>query len=491
MNKKKTLIYLCILLLTFGIFSFLLPISGDDYGCYIAVYGNLYKSIILAKEMYYSWEGRFIGRIIILVLSYYKYFFNIITTLLIGYLFIIVIKSIKNIKNSTYILLIFAIFALNVDMFSQCYTWVAGTVTYLYPSVFILLYFIYIYLNKNKNISFLGYILFIILNVCLPMFVENIACSLVFGNLLLCIYFYKNKKNNFYKFLSLLIISSISLYIMMISSGSAIRSASYEYFNNLSLFRKIFLNLDNISNYLFNKNIMMILLMLIIINYALKLKNIKTYKLVLFNVIPVLSIINNIKYYISYEINFMLPTFFDYLNKYIIFFWLIFFIIYLYSIYIILNNNKDKMMFCYYLIIISLIATCVMLIVPSWGDRVTFFTVITISIVSIIVINEFINDNLYKYLIMLLSFAIIYFIFCGFMIYRINKYRLIEINKQVNKDIKEVKVLYNPMKYLWNNNIPLEYFVNTYKKYLGLDDNISFEVYRLRRNEYFDIVFKK
>ena len=39
-NKKN--IYGILLIIVFVIFSFFIPISGDDYGCYIDCYGNIW-----------------------------------------------------------------------------------------------------------------------------------------------------------------------------------------------------------------------------------------------------------------------------------------------------------------------------------------------------------------------------------------------------------------------------------------------------------------
>ena len=135
--KNKTFLKIVIFLFSFLILLyFLTPISGDDYSCYISSYGNILSAINTAKDMYFTWEGRFIGRILILILVYYKSIFNILTPLLICLLFISTVLLMGKVKNKgIYFLIIIGLLLLNTEMFSQVYTWVAGSVTYLYPRV--------------------------------------------------------------------------------------------------------------------------------------------------------------------------------------------------------------------------------------------------------------------------------------------------------------------------------------------------------------------
>lgn len=56
----------------------LLPISGDDWGNYVLTHGNIVDSIKEAINYYYTWEGRFISRIVLLIFTYHKFIYNII-----------------------------------------------------------------------------------------------------------------------------------------------------------------------------------------------------------------------------------------------------------------------------------------------------------------------------------------------------------------------------------------------------------------------------
>ena len=75
--KKNKHLYIAFFLLL--IVCILTPISGDDYGNYISTNGTLLEAVSIAKSYYYSLEGRFLGRILIMFTTYHKFLWNIIT----------------------------------------------------------------------------------------------------------------------------------------------------------------------------------------------------------------------------------------------------------------------------------------------------------------------------------------------------------------------------------------------------------------------------
>ena len=182
---KKKSVYLVTIFILFLTIFVLTPISGDDFGNYISTDGTILSSIKLALSYYNTLEGRFIGRILIMFTTYHKVIWNILTSLL---LTLLVSSSFKLLKKETsYLILLLGLLLLNHDMFSQSYTWLAGSITYLYPTCLTIFYFITIY-HKHNNYKLYDYILLTILSIIIPMFVENIACIFVLGNIILLIY---------------------------------------------------------------------------------------------------------------------------------------------------------------------------------------------------------------------------------------------------------------------------------------------------------------
>ena len=107
MAKKERDFYIFSFLFFFILFC-LSPISGDDWGNYIAGSNGLYHSIGNAVGMYFSWEGRFVSRILINVLTYHKFLWNIVNSLAIVLLFYLAIKIINPKRKRTIYLLLFS-----------------------------------------------------------------------------------------------------------------------------------------------------------------------------------------------------------------------------------------------------------------------------------------------------------------------------------------------------------------------------------------------
>mgnify|MGYP005874952945 CR=1 FL=1 len=220
--KKENIKYI-VLILFFLFILFLSPISGDDWGNYIEgsqgirhVFGN-------AIGMYFDWEGRFISRILINILTYHKVLWNIINSLMIVGIIYYTVKIInpRN-KKLIFILSTLTIFMMNIFTFSQVVVWVAGNITYLFVIPMMLYYFYN--LLQNKKQTKLTIIINILLNMIMPMFIEHMAVALVVGNILILAYKYiKNKKLDKY-ILIYLLLSIISLLTMLLSPGSIKRS---------------------------------------------------------------------------------------------------------------------------------------------------------------------------------------------------------------------------------------------------------------------------
>lgn len=497
--KNKTFLKIVIFLFSFLILLyFLTPISGDDYSCYISSYGNILSAINTAKEMYFTWEGRFIGRILILILVYYKSIFNILTPLLICLLFISTVLLMGKVKNKgIYFLIIIGLLLLNTEMFSQVYTWVAGSVTYLYPSVICIVYFIYIYLTRNNDYKKYHYVIFFIVSIIGTMFVENVGCSLVIGNVLITIYYYLRKdKKKFFMFLSCFILSSVSLSVMLLSPGSAIRSAGYTEFNDLHVYEKVYQNLGNFIKYVFTRNIVLITLMLIVIDYVFKKKNINVLLITLFNIIPIVTIIESLRYYKPMNfyflrfLDFNIPSAIDFSRLFYIWWWILFVLAFLYSLYVIFKDKKELLYFLYFLIIMSMVSSLAMLIVIAWGGRIVYLTVISFTIVSLVAVNEISTAKDQKIFIAIGGCLIIYYLIFFSLIYVVNQKRLEDIYMQVESGKKEVEFLNNPVRFVHNNNIPGDWFENIYKRYIGISDDIDLQPYSIKSKEYFKLFTK-
>ena len=484
MKKNKCIIIAFFLML---IVCILTPISGDDYGNYISTNGKMFEAISLAKSYYYSWEGRFVGRIIIMFTTYHKFIWNIITSIMFALLFNSFGKFVKQ-KTSLFILLI-GFLLVNCDMFAQGYTWLAGSITYLYPTSLIIFYFSYVYFKDSKY-SWIDYIILTFISLIIPMFVENLGCAFVFGLLILNIYNYVKEKSIKPIYLINFLISLVFLIVMLKSPGSAYRTLVENVeFNNYSIFNKIIHNMTNFDFYVFFKNPIMIIFTLIPIEYYLFKKGNK-FLGILFGVIPILSFTMSIYYMFPMKFAFLQNiSIINTSNKLYFIYWIIYILVLLFAINYLIKDKKMKC-FLYFILIVGFSSTACMLIVPTWGDRVTLFNVLILTFVGVILM-----DNIYKFntktnkLINVFTCLVcVYIIIIFLCIFRINNYRIDYIKEQLDDDNKNIKVIRNPITYVWNNNPNTEYFIRTYKGYMHIPDEVSIEIDKITYSEYVDII---
>lgn len=467
MTKKEKRFYLIIFVFYLVLFS-LSPISGDDWGNYIAGSNGLYHSIGNAVGMYFSWEGRFASRVLINILTYHKVLWNLVNafaTLLLSFISIKIIKP-KNRKIS-YLLVLLLIPFMNIYMFSQTMVWLAGNITYFLEIPFILIYFYLIY--KEKYNTKINFTFLILLSISIPMFVEHMALILIFGNLIILGYkYYKTKKIDI-KIVILTIISIISTLSMLLSPGTKIRSLNENTeFNKLGLFEKISYNIPSFIYYTFIDNYYLLILF-IISNYFLVKNNLRNRpsKIILTLFLTIVPGITLFLYPYSILKNINVIN-----NTYLIIYYLLFLFI---SFFLILmEKNKESI----FLFILGVGANGVMLMSPTWGYRTSLFTYIALSISNIIIItkhfksNTFIENSIKVFIVFLLSILMVFYI----NIFRCQKDLEKSIRKQLRDNKETIVIPLFPNYANCNINPDNDFHLEKYKEYYKIpkDKNITF-----------------
>ena len=458
----------------------LAPICGDDWDNYTVGAQGLQFILEYAKEMYLSWEGRFISRIIISLFTYYKFLFVIITSGLLTLIVFITNKIIGKVQNKViYIMPFIFLLLLNVNSISQTYTWIAGSVTYLYPTSIILAYFYYLYQKKEFKFGKLEYVILLFINVITPMFVENIGLAFVFGNLLWLILHRKENKKELMKFSILLIVSTAALVLMLVSPGSAYRMTTEVDFYSMNIFERMFSNISYLIGYAITRNIIVLIMMSLAILIVLKKKNVKLCYIVLFLIIPILGVIQNLYLMFPLYFNNLFGDFSGILNVtnwYFIFYWIFFVILFFYSITYVIQNNKEKM-FLVFLTLVGGVSICSMLITPTWGERIAFLTEIIFLIVSLRILKDCFNVKYNKILYISFIALIIYFIIMFVFIFIIQKDRDTYIAEQLN-DSKcyEIEVYENFIQYIWVANPWGDYNSKVFKKYYKIPEDKTIKI---------------
>lgn len=259
--------YYIIMFFTIFIISCLAPLNGDDWGNYNPD-TTLMWSISDAIRSYLSYESRIVSRVLINILCYHKILWNILNSLAFVTIYWSLIKLFNIKDNLGYKLIGIIMLLLPCAMIGQMYTWVTGSITYLFPTALILGYCTYS-LKVLKKYSIKNMPFLVIINLIGALFIDHCGVALIFINIFLIInYYHKNKKIPIHIFI-LLLLSICSLLIAYFSPGSSNRLAGSSEFANLSFFENIFSNYDNFLDYIYAANPILALLMLVPINYLI------------------------------------------------------------------------------------------------------------------------------------------------------------------------------------------------------------------------------
>ncbi|MCI9585840.1 MAG: hypothetical protein HFH45_04320 [Bacilli bacterium] len=472
---KKNFVYI----LTFIFFCIVLslaPITGDDWANYTVGEQGFKMVLSAAKGMYFSWEGRFISRIFIYIFTYYKFLFVICTSGLLTLIVYLANKIIGDVKNKiVYFLPLIVLLLLNVNSISQGYTWIAGSITYLYPSAIVLAYFYYLYRKKEFKFGKIEFLVLLFINVITPMFVENIGLAFVIGNVIWLIYNRKEKKSELIKFLIMTVFSGIFLGLMMASPGTASRVTYEPEFYSMPFITRMLSNIPNFIAYTFARNVIVLILMLWVILYTLKKQGVKIYWLLLFSVIPLLGIIQNIYLLVPFDIHF--NSYIDFwgafnvTNWYFIFYWAPFGLLFFYSIFKNIDEEKERN-FLLFLTLVATLAVGSMTAAPVWDERVALFSEIIFLIVSLRILKNCFNPRFNKVIVAFLAILLVYFITMFTLIFFIQKDRDKDIENQLkDKNVSEIYVYDQFITYIWTRNPWGEYHAKVFKTFYGIDQD--------------------
>lgn len=477
---KKYIKYIA-LFLFFLILFILSPIAGDDWSNYLVGSEGIRHSLGVALGMYFDWEGRIISRVLINILTYHKWLWNILNSLVVCGIVYMGLKFIdKKPKKEMFFLMVLVILGMNLFSFSQVMTWIAGNITYLFVVPIILWYFYYVLNNDKYNNWFVC--VFSLINLFGCMFVENMAVVLVGGNILLLILKYiKNKKID-KRIILYLVMSIVGTLAMLLSPGTRYRNSIENVsFNKLNIFEKVIYNIPNFVYYTFITNSFMLVLMNISSFYIIKdkAKN-KFLRYLLFIFLFSISTLSIIIYPISLFSNITCGLI-NHHNVFIILYWLIYLVISFILIYI-----YDKKLNTLFLFLIGLGSNVCMLISPTWGFRTSFFTYLMFSIVALKVINNYIKEKRLNYYIVCgcTTLACIFYLTLYINIHRC----LVNVEKAVLSDESVIYIdkfsKYAPC----DINPSNEYHLKKFKDYYGLSQDV--EIKLVEDKWILDIIYK-
>lgn len=462
---KKNYPYLIIFIIFLTI-TFLAPRTGDDWGNYLEGALGIKHMIDQSIGMYFDWEGRFISRILINFLTYYKTIWNIINSILITSIIYLIVEIIKP-KNKKFVFLsaTLIILLMNIKTFSEIIVWIAGNITYLFVIPLLLFYFNYMMNHQTNNKKTI--IIFAFLNIIMTMLVEHMAVILVTGNILILISRYLKTKKIDKELIIYTLSSLLGLIAMLLSPGSAKRSLVENLeFKSLSIFGKIFYNLPNFIYYTFTVNYTLIPL-LVIANYYLIKKQVKnkTLKIISYLYLLIIPLINSGIYlyqnvfYTNISIN-NNPLLITYFISYIL--------INLVLIYNSAKNKKENKTLFFYLLGIT--SNFVMLVSPTWGYRTSLATYIFLAISYLLIIDQNIKENKiinYTLTSVCILFSIFYLILYT-SVYLQSKENEENIKTQLREDKDVIEIARYPSFVSCNINPENAYHLDKFKNYYDI-----------------------
>lgn len=456
----------------FLIVAFLSPLGGVDWSSYLlGKEGFLYNLKNLDVL-----DGRIISSFFINIFSYNKIWFNLIIALVTS-LFVFRTNTLLGVvKNKfMYVVTFLLILLVSVDMFAYNYVSVSGAFSYTIPIFLSFIYFYNLFNVRDKKRDYRDYIMMVLISSYVITSSFFIAIAFVIANIfyLIC---------NYSKEHLLVVILDILILLFVFSTIK----------NNIFIFdiNYIFNNIPKFIENTFSRNILLVLLSTIPINFYLgeKLKGIYSrIPIVLFNIVLYFSLIYNFAFYSPVSLTLVISRyngFFAVENWYYIFYYLLYFYLLIRSIHYYIKDLKSKKLINT-LFIFSILVSLFSLISQNWNLGNNFaFTLFLITSLVMFLNNKELNIN--KRVVFLTGLLVVYYLFSFVLISYFEKTRGEYIKEQLDTKQNIIEIKANPLKLVYKFNpinneelnelkkyyeIPLD--KNAYVRYMGIFEKIE------------------
>lgn len=468
----------------FFIICTLSPISGADWANYLIGKEGFINSI---ENIYFN-DGRIISGFLINFFTYNKFLFNLSFSLLMSAFVYCCNCLLGYVKNKYFYLLPFlGTIIVGTFTFSYNYISVSSTLAYTFPAILTFIYFFIILKKDDNHFKLKEYIYLSLIAIYISLSSIHISGIFLLGNVLFYLYSLKNKKDFDKKYFIIIIIQAICFILALSYVDKEL------FYNNI-----INISLSNIPRYIdtiFSKNIVLLLLGAIPINYYLniELKDFiyKRVIITLFDIILIFSLAYNFFYYSPVNLNLIINKYFGVFaveNWYYIFYFIIYMILFFLSINKFIQNRKVKNFYKLFALLSLLISIC-LLISPIWDEGNTIF-IILFMISSISILLKELDIPIYPKVTIFITISLIIYYLSMFSITKyidVTREEYIKEQLNANETIIEVKAnpiylvyRYNPVNIFQQRdfkryyNIPQEKELNV--KYLGIFEKIEKKV---------------
>ena len=452
------------------IISILAPLSGNDWVASVIGKDGIFSSI---KNLTYN-NGNILSDTLANLFSANKGIFNIVFAMLMAFTIYEVMPLLGKVENKYHFLIMpLLLLLVGVETFSYNFVSVTGTVCYTFPACLLIIYYMYLYKLGNNKFKFINYLVLLLIILYISLSTVYISLAFLLSNIVFFAYRYLNTKEFPLSYVFLIL---IEIFVTIVSLFYIDKSILYSSFS---------LAIGKIPMFIeetFSKNILLILIgtipIDIYLNEKLKNFNYKRVVIVLFTLVPILSILYNFFNYSPVNLNLVINKYsgvFATENWYFIFYYILYLVLLLLTIIHYIGRKKSR----YYILIIlgtGLITNLFRIVSPDYTNGSNILFVITFIIAISVLYKEMnihIKDGVFISLIIILS---IYYLSIFGMTKYIDVSRNNYIKEQVDAGSNNIVVKSNPFLLMYRYNPNTIFQKRDYKKYLGLSDDKSITV---------------
>ena len=452
------------------VISILAPLSGNDWISFINGKDGIINSI---NNITYV-NGNILSDTLANLFAANKGIFNIVFAILITFTLREAVPLLGMVENKYhYILMPLLLLLVGVETFSYNFISVTGAVCYTFPACMIIIYYLYLYKLGNNKFKFINYLVLLLMILYISLSTVYLSLAFLLSNIVFFAYRYLNTKEFPLSYVFLII---IEIFVTIISLFYIDKSIVYSSFG---------LALGKIPKFIeetFSKNILLILIGCIPIDLYLndKLKNFsyKRVVIVLFTLVPILSMLYNFFNYSPVNLNLVINKYsgvFATEQWYFIFYYIIYMFLLVLTTIKYIGRKKSR----YYILILlgtGFITNLFRIISPDYTSGSNILFVIAFIITIAVLYKEMdikLNKTFIKVFTVLL---ILYYVAIFAMTKYIDVTRNSYIKEQRDLGSSNIIVKSNPFLLMYRYNPNTVFQKRDFKKYLGVSEDTGITV---------------
>ena len=275
--------------------SLLAPLSGNDWINYVNGKSGIIESF---KNLTFN-NGGLLSDFFAGIFTNSKGIFDILFASLMTFTFYNVIPLFGKVEKKTnYLLLPTLLLLVGVETFSFNFISVTGTVCYTFPALLILNYFLYLYKIGNNKFTIGNHIVLLLIILFVSLVTVHLSIAFLLANILFYAYKTISVKGYQKSYIALLFIHIFVSIISLFYVDKAMLFSSFEVLKD---------SIPTFIDEIFSKNILLIIIGMIPIDFYLNEKlgkhSFKRVLIVLFSLIPFLSLAYNFFNYSPVNLN--------------------------------------------------------------------------------------------------------------------------------------------------------------------------------------------